>query len=201
MSAPDPIPAAPDRRDPGAAVYCAAAALVLGLLIYHGYMPRGESRPSELVAAGLDVNRADAAELEQLPGFGPKRAQAVVTHRTNYGPIPEGQSLETVPGVGPGTAARAQAFLIPPTETLTRKPAAPPAAAGKIRRGEPAIDINAAGEMELLRLPGVGKTLAARIVDARPFVSIDDLRRVKGVGAKTLEGLRPFVAVSASGRP
>lgn len=192
MPPPEPSPAAPPGRDAGAWVYACAAALLLGLLVWRGYMPRGESRPTELVAAGLDVNRADAAELEQLPGFGPKRAQAVVTHRTNYGPIPEGQSLETVPGVGPGTAERAKAFLIPPTETLTRKLIAP-AKSGKIRRGDPPIDINNADEAELMRLPGVGKTLAARVIDARPFASIDDLRRVKGVGTKTLENLRPFV--------
>ena len=187
---PPPPPA--DARSPdqsGARVYAVAAAILLALLAYRGYAPQAESRPSELVAAGLDPGRADAAELGQLPGFGPARANAVVTHRANYAPD---QPLERVPGVGPATAERARPFLIPATDTLTRKQPEP-AKLGKVRRGDPPIDINRASESELMRLPGVGKTLAARIADARPFADVEDLRRVKGVGAKTLENLRPFV--------
>jgi len=39
---------------------------------------------------------------------------------------------------------------------------------------------------------------ARRIVEVRaagPFKSADDLRRVKGIGPKTLEAIRPFVVV------
>jgi competence protein ComEA len=35
--------------------------------------------------------------------------------------------------------------------------------------------------------------LAGRIIDARPFRSVDDLDRVKGIGAKRLAELRPLV--------
>ena len=41
--------------------------------------------------------------------------------------------------------------------------------------------------------------LAARIIaerEKRPFASADDLRRVNGIGPKTLEKLRPFVVVN-----
>lgn len=44
---------------------------------------------------------------------------------------------------------------------------------------------------------GVGPTLAWRIVEARGrdwFKTVDDLRRVKGIGAKTFDG-RPYVVV------
>ena len=62
------------------------------------------------------------------------------------------------------------------------------------------IDVNLASAAELERVPGVGPALAARIVDARardgPFGSIDDLRRVRGVGAATLERLRTRLAVN-----
>jgi competence protein ComEA len=49
-----------------------------------------------------------------------------------------------------------------------------------------------------MRLPGVGRILAGRIVEARerqPFRSADDLRRVSGIGAKTLDKIRPHVSV------
>lgn len=59
-----------------------------------------------------------------------------------------------------------------------------------------AIDLNTAGTDELSLLPGVGPSLAARIVEDRmsrgPFRAIDDLDRVRGVGPALLRGVRPF---------
>jgi DNA uptake protein ComE-like DNA-binding protein len=60
------------------------------------------------------------------------------------------------------------------------------------------LDLNRATEPELARLPGVGPALASRIVAARPFADVDDLRRVKGVRRATLERLRSHVT---AGRP
>lgn len=61
------------------------------------------------------------------------------------------------------------------------------------------IDINQAEWPAWTQLPGIGETLARRIVAEReshgPFVSIEDLRRVKGVGAKTLDKMRPHLIV------
>jgi competence protein ComEA len=71
-----------------------------------------------------------------------------------------------------------------------------------IDRAEPAtiefrVDINQAEWTELSLLPGVGETLARRIVAWReahgPFRKHEDLRRVKGIGAKTLESLQPYL--------
>ncbi|MCB9619308.1 MAG: helix-hairpin-helix domain-containing protein [Sandaracinus sp.] len=73
------------------------------------------------------------------------------------------------------------------------------AQARALRDGRP-LDLNRATAEELELLPRIGPALAARIVDARPFVSIDDLRRVRGIGARTLERLRPLVHVDADGR-
>jgi competence protein ComEA len=58
--------------------------------------------------------------------------------------------------------------------------------------------VNRATAAELRRLPGIGPTLSQRIIETReeqPFRSTDDLRRVRGIGVKTLERLRPHVAV------
>jgi competence protein ComEA len=60
------------------------------------------------------------------------------------------------------------------------------------------VDINKADWPEFLELPGIGPTLAKRIVDARnakgPFLSHEDLRRrVQGIGPKTLEEIRPYL--------
>ena len=68
-----------------------------------------------------------------------------------------------------------------------------PAPARRVLPALRPLDVNRATEPELARLPGVGPTLASRIVAARPFADVDDLRRVKGVRRATLERLRPHV--------
>lgn len=59
------------------------------------------------------------------------------------------------------------------------------------------LDINQADWPELSLLPGVGEVLAHRIVDSRrqlgPFVDHDDLRRVPGIGPKTLQEMKPHL--------
>ncbi len=55
------------------------------------------------------------------------------------------------------------------------------------------VSLNRASLAELESLPGVGPTLARRIVDHRPYLRIDDLARVPGVGPRLLETLRPLV--------
>lgn len=57
------------------------------------------------------------------------------------------------------------------------------------------IDLNTASVEELEGLPGVGPKLAARIVEARPFTSVDALFEVRGVGPATFDRLRPRVIV------
>ena len=81
---------------------------------------------------------------------------------------------------------------------LTAPPAVPPASAAEAQ-AKP-VDLNAAGADELQAVPGIGKSLAARIVQFREkngaFKSVDDLLKVQGIGEKSLEKLRPFVTVS-----
>jgi competence ComEA-like helix-hairpin-helix protein len=55
------------------------------------------------------------------------------------------------------------------------------------------IDINSASADQLMALPGIGASKAALIVASRgqqgPFASCQDLQRVNGIGAKTVENL------------
>jgi competence protein ComEA len=66
------------------------------------------------------------------------------------------------------------------------------------------VDINKAQWPELATLPGVGRKLAERIVEFRvangPFRDNDDLRRVRGVGPRTLESIRPYLQAAPSGQ-
>lgn len=59
------------------------------------------------------------------------------------------------------------------------------------------IDINRATAEELESLPRIGPRTAERIIDFRrtygPFHQVEDLLQVRGIGAKTLEALRPGI--------
>ena len=59
------------------------------------------------------------------------------------------------------------------------------------------LDINTAPVQELSLLPGIGPTMAKRIIadrhDHGPFQSIDDIARVPGIGPVTLEQIRPSI--------
>jgi competence protein ComEA len=59
------------------------------------------------------------------------------------------------------------------------------------------VDINTAPLPELALLPRIGETLAKRIIEDReangPFRDLDDLQRVRGIGPRTLEEMRPYL--------
>lgn len=79
--------------------------------------------------------------------------------------------------------------------------------AAEAGRGEPqsgGLDINRATAAEFERLPGIGPAKARAIVEARSriggFDSIERLDAVPGIGAKTLERLRPYLKVEGMAR-
>jgi competence protein ComEA len=67
------------------------------------------------------------------------------------------------------------------------------------RKYEFRFDVNSATWVEFGQLEGIGDSLAHRIVEDRerngPFSSVDDLQRVKGIGPKTIERIRPFLTI------
>ena len=61
------------------------------------------------------------------------------------------------------------------------------------------ININFASADELAMLPQIGKTYAQRIVDYRanhgPFVSIQEITNVSGIGDKTFDAIKDYITV------
>jgi competence protein ComEA len=52
------------------------------------------------------------------------------------------------------------------------------------------IDVNSADLKTLETLPGIGATTAQRIIDGRPYQSVDDLGKVKGMSQKKLAAIK-----------
>ena len=111
------------------------------------------------------------------------------------------------PDVAEGLELLDRAPLPPLPPPVLRRPPAPrtaaPRAAAPRRAAEPngagstpAVDLNRAAVDELERLPGVGRAIATRIVDARPFASVDDLVRVRGLRGARLARVRTLVTVA-----
>lgn len=60
-----------------------------------------ERRPThQAVARQVDLNQATVADLEALPGIGPKLAQRVIEHREERGPFHSVDDLRQVRGIG-----------------------------------------------------------------------------------------------------
>jgi len=59
----------------------------------------------------LSLNRATIAQLDSLPGIGPKRAEAIVEDRERNGPFSSVDGLTRVPGIKPALVARVRERL------------------------------------------------------------------------------------------
>lgn len=146
-------------------------------------LPEGARVDDAIRAAG---GLAPEAEPERVNLAAPLAdgAQLHVPRRDEPGPEPAA-GVTGGAGIGGGAA-------------LPEPGGAAPAPAGGAGAGA-TVDVNRAGAAELESLPGIGPALAARILAHReakgPFQAVEDLLAVSGIGERTLERLRPSIAV------
>ena len=193
---------------PRSAQISVAAFLVAALFFVAGrsFFQSLTAGPSAVPSHRIDLNSASRAELLLLPGVGEQLADRIIQTRLQQGPFQTIDDLRKVPGIGPATLERVRAWLFiatqhtpeeaKPTLPLTVEPASKTGKSKKAAGLTELIDINSAGADELMLLPGIGPKLSQRIVEERakkPFKSVAELRRVYGIGPKTLEKVRPYV--------
>ena len=65
----------------------------------------------------------------------------------------------------------------------------------KSRSPQGLLDLNTASKEELMSVNGISPILAERIIAIRPYKTVDGLIKVKGIGPKKLEKIRPYVVV------
>ncbi|QEV01676.1 ComEA family DNA-binding protein [Streptomyces viridifaciens] len=157
--------------------------------------PEASSGPGAGPAVVIDVGgRVHLPGLHTLPG-GSRVADAL---RAAGGPLPEtdtrGLNLARVLTDGEQILVGEQAQAPVPVQV-------PGGAGGLPGAGAPRtpVSLNRATLEQLDALPGVGPTLAQRILAYRAshgsFRSIDQLRQVSGIGARTFAELRPLLTL------
>ena len=131
--------------------------------------------------------------IEAAGGFAPDADLASVNVARQIGQ----PAVVDIPAVQPTAAATATRV---PKAAATRPPPNRPALTGllpSVGDHDTTININRAGADELEQLPGIGPTLAARIVADRetngPYATVDDLARVKGVSPRMIDEMRPMI--------
>jgi competence protein ComEA len=169
----------------------------------------------------LDLNHADHVQLMQLPGVGDSLARNIEVYRTEHHGFRDVDELGKVRGIKTTMLERLRPFVYVEqvesegeqeanTEPSRKPPSSPPArktapanaekktSSKKADELKDRINVNEATAKELQQIPHVGPTLAGHIIETREkksFQSVDDLLRVPGIKAKTLENLRPYVTV------
>lgn len=137
-------------------------------------------------------------------------AERIEEYRRAHGPFRSVDDLASVQRVGPAELRRLRPWVCVregglPAEAVGMNDAAPvkskpahPNNKAALLKGR--IDINRATLSELQRVPMIGPTTAQRIIEERQkrrFGSVNELRRVRGIGVKKLEKIRPYVTVGS----
>jgi competence ComEA-like helix-hairpin-helix protein len=82
-----------------AARKCAAAVLAIALLASLAWLAPLAAAQKKPPPEPLNINKATAAELTQLPGVGKATAEAVVAHREKHGPFRRLEELMIIRGI------------------------------------------------------------------------------------------------------
>ncbi|MDR3631120.1 MAG: helix-hairpin-helix domain-containing protein [Desulfocapsaceae bacterium] len=97
------------------------------------------------------------------------------------------------------SAARAATPTDLAKDTQVVKPAVPPPLPAPGAAIADKININTADEAALVKVKGIGKKKAEDIVAYRKehgnFTSIEDLKKVKGIGPKIFDKVKPFITI------
>ena len=145
--------------------------------------------------AGVNLNTATQTELEALPGVGKKLSSEIIAKR----PFKSIDDLKEVKGVGDAKFEKLKPLVsventvaLPTSRSISQS--ASRSAATKMLAGEK-VSLNNANLEQLEKLPGIGPKKAQAIIQARPFQSIEDVMKVKGIKAGIFNKIKDHVSL------
>jgi len=157
----------------------------------------------------ININTADAGELERLPGVGKWRIEQIITYREEHGGFRTPEEIMNVPGIGPKTFEALQPVIttgdsLPPLPAVQPVDTIPePVKSATVEAASPdnhdKININTATAEQLIKLPGIGPKTAQKIIAYRQehgnFPSVEAIKNVKGIGDHKFEALKSYITV------
>jgi competence protein ComEA len=162
------------------------------------------------VAGLVDINNASQKELEALPSVGASTAKKIIAGRPyksadelskaglSAKAVDKIKPLVTVGGAqaAPLTTAATKATIASSEVTKSAKNVQTTAksAATKLAPGTK-ININTADKVALDALPGIGPVKAQAIIDGRPYKSIADIMKIKGIKQKTFDAIKDYLVI------
>jgi competence protein ComEA len=169
----------------------------MGIAVLTGAVIQAQTAPQKTTAkekaaetATIDLNKATAEELEELPGVGPATAKKIIAGR----PYSKVDDLAKA-----GVTARVITSIR--SKVHVGNAAAPKSKAKAAGTTEPKaksekVNLNTASSAELEDLPGIGPAHAKAIIAARPLKSVDDLEHVRGIGKSRADALKDLVTIA-----
>jgi competence protein ComEA len=154
------------------------------------YTLRGDARLSDLIAAaGGYTDRAERNAFNPAARLGDGQQYVIPTQISRTGVAASRTTAAPTDAVGmPATG-------IASSNSTSTPPVATPRATATTGR----VNINSATKDELAALPAIGPVIAQRIIDDRaehgPYAQVEDLERVRGISARTVEQLRDRITV------
>lgn len=179
---------------------CSSAAMLITLATLP--LEADEQRakaPGAVNAAGkIDLNTAELKTLAAVPAIGPDLAKAIIAAR----PFTTMSDLDRLPGLSAERLEQIRAttyISTPPSKSRLGEPTMEKDRLGApetAKRPAGKLDINTASESALAAHPEIGPDVARAIVAARPFGSLNELDRVRGLTAERLEQIRGALSLT-----
>jgi competence protein ComEA len=163
---------------------------------------RAQTQPPKAKSAAkvvLDLNKATAEELEaDLPGVGPATAKKIIAGRP-YAKVDDlakaGVSARIIEGIRSHVSVDSSMAELPKSgaskATKAKAPESKSKPAKDAAKGK--LNLNTAELSALEDLPGIGPATAKAIVEGRPWKSVDELDKIKGLGENRIAALRDLV--------